>query len=973
MSTFPRSSQPANVRSAIVLAAIWGAALCSVPPTARAEPRPRSASESLTVRRARIVDDLSNLRFDRLGDPVLRWDSIAPVYAQVEHPQELLVLLVEFADRSFDRFAGQPDQAQKLADFYQQQLFDPTYRRPGTLSHYYRAQSLGTFHVQGRVVPPVRLSKPRAAYGAAIRPPGSDWRNDADPEGLVQEALEQLALAPPPALDGDVFDRWDPLDFDGDGVRDEADGYVDHVLVIYAGGDQSACNGLYKLDERLNANAPATAPALLEPAARECAERLWPHRSTLRQNLGQGPVIEGRTHERGGVPIHQSPPLWVADYNMQSEYADAGTFVHEFAHSLGLPDVYARNTQNSTGPWELMSETTQPMPQNLSAWSRLMLGWLRPRVFLAPELGGAPGTPGRKLQSLYLRTLDDPTEPASVAAEKQAQGLYRAALVVLPPKTIDLELTDIPSANGRAALYSGEGNGLDRSARVRVDLRGQPTPKAVELSFDAWWEIEAGWDFAYVEASADGGRTFVRRLPKDPRLMPARHGHDGPTSVPGFSGLSGDLDGDGRNESHPGCDPARPLAMGEDRVRAVANPCLMPTWIHATFDLTDLAGQNVWLRFHYVTDAAAVQRGLLLDNVRVTLDGETELFEGFEGDAGRGWRLDGFLPSRGHHELLVPQFYLLEYRDPYAGPADPRAPDYRYDAGIAAPVPRFYADPQTGEMRAVTVRPQAGVLAWYVDGAYAWAENDPVDNGQGRGFLLAVDAHPTELPLPGFEPWLRGHAETYDTRYELDTPDAQAALRTSFQKTLCFVRPERYRPADLSGVFGAHAPGEPSDRLGCGSPEAELDRWHFPGHGPLRSVGVVANELLPGAAREAVQRAVDLLDDKRRPDGTLAWRLRDRTLRTLHLLDAPFSLDAQPDAVTVWRPDPATRTLAAVSHSGVPPVSRFSDGERGRWLNPFLFFSGVDVPREGFGFELATPKADAPVGAKVKVWLVWER
>ena len=105
-----------------------------------------------------------------------------------------------------------------------------------------------------------------------------------------------------------------------------------------------------------------------------------------------GSVAEGRVHAGGGTPL--SPDLWVYDYNMQSEYTEPSTFIHEFGHSIGLPDVYARTSSNSTGPWEIMSSTSDPVAQNLSAWSRLMLGWLKPRVFLPPEFGG------QKLQSM---------------------------------------------------------------------------------------------------------------------------------------------------------------------------------------------------------------------------------------------------------------------------------------------------------------------------------------------------------------------------------------------------------------------------------------------------------------------------------------------------------------------------------------------------------------------------------------------
>ena len=75
---------------------------------------------------------------------------------------------------------------------------------------------------------------------------------------------------------------------------------------------------------------------------------------------------------RGGIDIGNG--MWVLDYNMQSEYTEPSTFIHEFGHSLGLPDIYARATNNSTASWEAMSSTASPQPQELSAWSRTVLG-----------------------------------------------------------------------------------------------------------------------------------------------------------------------------------------------------------------------------------------------------------------------------------------------------------------------------------------------------------------------------------------------------------------------------------------------------------------------------------------------------------------------------------------------------------------------------------------------------------------------
>jgi bacillopeptidase F (M6 metalloprotease family) len=314
----------------------------------------------------------------------------------------------------------------------------------------------------------------------------------------------------------------------------------------------------------------------------------------------------------------------------------------------------------------------------------------------------------------------------------------------LPPKTLKLELTKLPRAAGTSALYSGQGNELNRTAELRVDLTKIEKAAAIELSFDAWWEIEGGWDFAYVETSMDEGRTWTRRLPRDRAHMPAKHGHDGKNTLPGFTGLSGDLDGDGKNESNPACDAKAELAHGEDQAGQEKSPCLIPTWVRPSFDLSDLGGSRARIRLRYYTDLAAVMRGMLIDNVTLTgtaVDGD------FEDADMPGWHIDGFARSPGRHELLVPHYYLLEYRDPYAGPEDA----HRYDSALAQPAYRFYYDAAKKTMNAVEVRTRPGLVAWYYNGEYAWSENDPAINGPGKGYLLALDANPNEIPLPGME------------------------------------------------------------------------------------------------------------------------------------------------------------------------------------------------------------------------------
>lgn len=943
----PRRALRALVALGVLLSAPLGAPAPALGAPDAPEPAPALAPSPLLER-------LAALDFAALGHPATRWDHVPPVRASRERPHQLLVALVRFPDLPFERFRGDARQDELLSAHYQAELFDPTYARPNTLSHYYHDQSYGRYHLQGLVLPPLTLDHPRAHYGRPRRPEGGAWRNDAAPEDLVEEVLAKVGAARPD-LDWARFDQWDPSDADGDGVREEPDGYLDHLVIVYAGGGQSSCQGLYKLQVKLNPNVGEEVLERLNARELECADRIWPHRFVVQRREGEGPRVGGASgalNALGGAPVREG--LWARDYNMQSEYTEPSTFIHEFGHSIGLPDVYARETNNSTGPWEVMSGTASPSPQGLSAWSRLMLGWLTPVVLTPPAAGGARAT------TLDLLALDAPLGAGPA-------GAARAALIALPPqrKVISLAPLD-PARHGAAALYSGQGNELNRALTLDLDLRALPPGTPVALSFDAWWEIEAGWDFAYIEAREAPGAPWRRLV--DPAVMPARHGHDGPRTLPGLTGRSGDRDGDGKNESHPACDPARPLAHGDERDSLAGEaPCEAPTWVEVRVDLSPLAGLAPQVRVRYFTDPAAVERGLLLDNLRVVAgagEGARELLrEGFEGAEGAALdprlSLGGFLKSGGRHSFEVPHFYLLERRDPYAGSADPASRAFRYDSALADPGLLFGYDPAAERVRATRLRARPGALLWYANGAYAWSENEPTQNGPGRGFLLLVDSNPNELPLPGWEGALKGDPARADTRYELSDDAAQGALRAAALKTMCFVRAPWAYPADL-----------PAGALeGCPGPA--LPHLKVPAGGALKTPRLgyeVVNDLLPGAAR-APFALVGELYDYREVKGALRWSLRERALRALHLLDAPFSSAPFEGGQRTF--DVVEGRLAVAEARAHPAAARFSDREGARWLNPHLRFGGVEVPSYGLAVEfedVVTAEGEALSRARV----VWE-
>lgn len=898
-----------------------------------------------------MIEKLRELRLDELGSPQIASDAVAPVRSTIENPHRLLIIPVEYANVGFDRFRGEPDAPEKNRAYLQSLLFadDLANPAPETLSHYFHHQSRGRFHVTGEVFPVVQVAEPSDYYGRPIQNSDGQWRNDVQPELLVEHALA-AATAKDPDFPWEDFDVWDPQDYDGDGIFAESDGYIDHFVLVFAGKGQASCQRLFSLEQKFTADAGADLYDRLQPQEQECAQRIWPHRFSLTRNNGMGPTVEGFANRRGGIALRDD--LWVYDYNMQSEYTDVSTFIHEFGHSIGLPDIYAQQTSNSTASWEAMSSTTSPVPQELSVWSRLVLGWLDPCTIVPRAAGGS------RVQSVYLKTMNDWTAGAAGGNPATSSGLCDAAMVILPPKIRELRLGPLGGDQGRQAAYTGQGNDLNHYMSRRLDLRTAPAgPLALE--FDAWFTIEADWDYLYVEASTDGV-TWERLMPTDKEragdtasIMPSQRGHDGLGTVPGFTGRSGDLDGDGRVETNPACDPSGDRLRPEDRIgQSAVDPCEVPQWVHATFDLDRYRGSEIEVRFHYFADMAAVEDGALVDNVEVEAIG---FRDEFEGDSFDGWRVEGFSLSSGSHDIPVPHFYLLEFRNPY----ETFRTAHNYDSNLAEPGFIFARNEETGAMEALDIRYRPGVLAWYYNGEHLWSQNDPAEFGPGRGFLLLVDSTPQEFRITSIPDEHFVEDEGW-RRYEFSDA-AQPWLRRAFLDVMCFQRRPGYYPLDLTD----------NDRSTCdGTDTPEIERLSWNGR-PLIFGYTLSNELLPGAARKARKSATTLFDIRVAGE-TVSYRLFDRLLRNGHSADAPFSLETFENGLQFYG---IADNAALVKTRGVAfdAVPTFSDADPSRYMNPHLPFGSAAIPEEGLSWQLAEPGPQAPDGAKVKVYFMWDR
>jgi M6 family metalloprotease-like protein len=260
--------------------------------------------------------------------------------------------------------AGQISQPDRSVDnttywepsFNRAHFMDMFYGEGESFKSVYEELSSGRYTIGGDVSNWVTVPYQEASYG--------ETESQADMTRFIDDGAEAWYAQQQAAgkSDADIaaylaqFDQWDRNDYDKDGDFDEADGYIDHYQAVHAGEDESA-------------GAPSWA--------------IWAHRWSVGQ-AGRG--TEGPSfNKNGGIQIGNTG-MWIRDYTTEPENGGLGVFAHEYAHDLGLPDLYdTSGGENGTGFWTLMSsgswmghgkDTIGTTPDHMGAWEKLQLGWL---------------------------------------------------------------------------------------------------------------------------------------------------------------------------------------------------------------------------------------------------------------------------------------------------------------------------------------------------------------------------------------------------------------------------------------------------------------------------------------------------------------------------------------------------------------------------------------------------------------------
>lgn len=211
------------------------------------------------------------------------------------------------------------------------------YSSTGSARDYFIDSSYGKFSPTFEVYGPYDLSKNMSDYG------GNVGGNDRNPTGMVVEVCK-LAEA-----DGVDFSKYDT----------DNDGYVDNVYVFYAGEGEA------------NGGSPST---------------IWPHRW----------VIDPTYSFSGTKEDTKVSGVYLYDYACSNEICEenqhyigndlqgVGTFIHEYGHVLGLPDLYNTSYGNTRTLeiYDVMDCSNYlnygRTPVSYSAYERMFCEWVTP-------------------------------------------------------------------------------------------------------------------------------------------------------------------------------------------------------------------------------------------------------------------------------------------------------------------------------------------------------------------------------------------------------------------------------------------------------------------------------------------------------------------------------------------------------------------------------------------------------------------
>lgn len=568
----------------------------------RQDNRPGPRTKELVEKRKAAIEKVAKGQAKANGDGVVQLAEGKFAEIQTTKQDKIFTILAEFGDQGSGRFGTAPgplhnsiaapdrsvDNTTLWTGDFSPAYYGDLFNGGGeSMKGYYEAVSNGKYSVTNAVSDWVKVPNNGSFYGDnATEDTGGSWAFIQD-SGNAWWNSQVAAGKTPAEIDAYLaqFDVWDRYDFDNDGNFDEPDGYIDHFQAVHAGEGEEAGGG-----------------ALGEDA-------IWSHRWYAFGNQFGATGPEGNLS--GGTRIGSSK-YWLGDYTTEPENGGVGVFAHEFGHDLGLPDFYDTSgaATNSTAFWTLMSSGS----------------WLGHGSAANEGIGTTPGLMGPE-EKLFLGWLDHSTVQAGSTgdfvlnpSQLQVEGKKQAVRVNLPDKTTTADYT--APASGSKAWWTGSEDNLNESLTHAV-----PPQSRVTVTANAWYDIEANYDFLYGEYSTDGGKSWT-------------------SAGRALSGAAG--------------------------------------WGQVRYSY-DAAGRASLFRFRYQTDGGVHNPGAFIDDVKISAGKIVIISDDVESGQGQ-WLADGLWQlSTGSVTRTTEQYYLVENREYVGFDATLAEGPYAFTKGITAP------------------------------------------------------------------------------------------------------------------------------------------------------------------------------------------------------------------------------------------------------------------------------------------------
>ncbi len=188
----------------------------------------------------------------------------------------------------------------------------------------------------------------------------------------------------------------------------------------------------------------------------------------------------------------------------------------------------------------------------------------------------------------------------------------------------ETRLMDTTAYSGQYLWWSNRADSSNMRLTRRVDLSDVAE---ATLAFQAWYHIEEDWDYAYLVV----GTTDSGVIPTD-------------LGSPDISWTILNDRGLECRETDPNFNNFGCGFTGESQ-----------GWDRRSADLSAFAGQEIAVRFEYITDAAVNQAGFAVDDIEIVADGAVIFFDDVEAGVG-DWIAEGFV----RHANVLPQEWIVQ-------------------------------------------------------------------------------------------------------------------------------------------------------------------------------------------------------------------------------------------------------------------------------------------------------------------------